>query len=155
MVWHHQATNHYLNQCWPRSVLPSLIARFMGPTWGPHGSCRPQMGPILAHEPFYMGYGVTRPQWVKHSQVAKIHSQGRHEYPLYIESIWWQLITSWDKEPGPWFNIKMSSYQYRESHCGDLHNGISYTGKMPSLYWIRAQGISGQDTDLAPTVNFI
>ena len=46
---------------------------------------------------------------------------------------------------GPWFNIKMS-YQYRKSHCGDktvarssyLHNGISYTGKMTSLYWIRA-----------------
>ena len=41
----------------------------------------------------------------------------------------------------------MSSYQYRKSHCGDktilwpsyLHNGISYTGKMTSLYWIRAQ----------------
>ena len=38
---------------------------------------------------------------------------------------------------------KMSSYQYRKSHCGDktlvrssyLHNGISYTGKMASLYW--------------------
>ena len=36
----------------------------------------------------------------------------------------------------------MSSYQYRKSHCGDktvvrssyLHNGISYTGKMSSLY---------------------
>ena len=48
--------------------------------------------------------------------------------------------------PGPWFNIKMSSYQYRKSHCGDktvvrssyLHNGISYTGKMSSLYWIGA-----------------
>ena len=45
--------------------------------------------------------------------------------------------------PGPWFNIKMSSYQYRKSHCGNktvvrssyLHNGISYTGKMTSLYW--------------------
>ena len=45
------------------------------------------------------------------------------------------------------FNIKMISYQYRKSHCGDktvvsssyLHNGISYTGKMASLYWIRAQ----------------
>ena len=24
------------------------IARFMGPTWGPSGSCRPQMGPMLA-----------------------------------------------------------------------------------------------------------
>ena len=40
----------------------------------------------------------------------------------------------------------MSSYQYRKSHCGDktilrpsyLHNGISYTGKMTSLYWIGA-----------------
>ena len=49
--------------------------------------------------------------------------------------------------PGPWFNIKMSSYQYRKCHCGDktvvrssyLHNGISYTGKMSSLYWIGAQ----------------
>ena len=48
---------------------------------------------------------------------------------------------------GPRFNKKMPSYQYRNSHCGDktvvrssyLHNGISYTGKMTSLYWIRAQ----------------
>ena len=42
--------------------------------------------------------------------------------------------------------IKMTSYQYRKSHCGDktivrssyLHNGISYIGKMSSLYWIGA-----------------
>ena len=54
------------------------------------------------------------------------------------------FILEWP--PGPWFNIKMSSYQYRESHCGDktilrpsyLHNGISYAGKMRSLYWIGA-----------------
>ena len=26
----------------------TLIARYMGPTWGPPGSCRPQMGPMLA-----------------------------------------------------------------------------------------------------------
>ena len=46
---------------------------------------------------------------------------------------------------GGWFNIKMPSYQFRKSHCGDktilwssyLHNGISYTGKMTFLYWIR------------------
>ena len=52
--------------------------------------------------------------------------------------------------PGPWFNIKMSSYKYRKSHCGDktilrpsyLHNGISYTGKKTSLYWIVAQWVS-------------
>ena len=49
--------------------------------------------------------------------------------------------------PGGWFNIKMPSYQYRITHCGDktilqpsyLHNVISYTGKMSSLYWIRTQ----------------
>ena len=48
--------------------------------------------------------------------------------------------------PGPRFNIKMPSYQYRKPHCGDktvirssyLQNGISYTGKTTSLYWIRA-----------------
>ena len=49
---------------------------------------------------------------------------------------------------GPWFNIKMSSYQYRKSHCGDktvarssyLHSGISYTGKMTTLCWISPPG---------------
>ena len=28
--------------------LHAQIAKFMGPTWGPSGTCRPQMGPILA-----------------------------------------------------------------------------------------------------------
>ena len=53
----------------------------------------------------------------------------------------------WPPYPGPRFNIKMTSYQYRKSHCRDktilrpsnLHNGISYTGKMTSLYWIGPQ----------------
>ena len=48
---------------------------------------------------------------------------------------------------GGWINKKMPSYQYRKSHCGDktilrpsyLHNGISYTVKMASLYWVGAQ----------------
>ena len=41
----------------------------------------------------------------------------------------------------------MPSNQYRKSHCGDktivrssyIHNGISYTAKTTSLYWIKAQ----------------
>ena len=48
--------------------------------------------------------------------------------------------------PGAWFSIKMPSYQYGEYHYEDktvvrssyLHNDICYTGKMTSLYWIRA-----------------
>ena len=31
----------------PLEITPQ-IAKFMGPTWGPPGSCRPQMGPMLA-----------------------------------------------------------------------------------------------------------
>ena len=31
------------------------IAKFMAPTWGPPETCRPQMGPMLSHEPCYQG----------------------------------------------------------------------------------------------------
>ena len=57
-----------------------------------------------------------------------------------------QNPTSWlGSNPGGRFNKEIPSYQYRNSHCGDktivrssyLHNGISYTGNMTSLYWIR------------------
>ena len=61
--------------------------------------------------------------------------------------------------PGPWFNTKVPSYQYRKSHYGDktilqpsyLHNATHYTGKTASLYWIRAQ-VSANDSQIAPTV---
>ena len=76
----------------------------MGPTWGPPGSCRPQTGPMLAHEPCYQGIlpfptkvmrwfkpnkwqatnwtqydqmliHVTRPQWVN---TLRPRQHGRH-----------------------------------------------------------------------------
>ena len=34
----------------------SQIARFMGPTWGPPGSCRTQMGPMLAPRTLLLGF---------------------------------------------------------------------------------------------------
>ena len=42
-----------LSPCWPRFT---QIAMFMGPTWGPPGSCRPQMGPMLAPWTLLSGY---------------------------------------------------------------------------------------------------
>ena len=66
---------------------------------------------------------------------------------VYINYIDTHLADKYGKdEPGPWFNIKISSYQYRKSNSGDktilrpsyLHNGISYTDETVSLYWIRA-----------------
>ena len=62
----------------------------------------------------------------------------------------WSRSATQIVSPGGWFNIKMSSYQYRKFHCGDkrnlrlfhLHNGISYTCiyLSISLYCIKAQG---------------
>ena len=46
------------------------IAKFMGPTWGPPGSCRPQMGPMLAPLTLLSWYtlpgaGITPGIWMK------------------------------------------------------------------------------------------
>ena len=57
----------------------------------------------------------------------------------------WMLIYMSFQSPGPRFNMQIPSWK---SHCGDktvvrssyLHNGISYTGKMASLYCILNHG---------------
>ena len=43
-------------------MLTSQIAKFMGPTWGPPGSCRPQMGPMLAPWILLSGIGQVIPR---------------------------------------------------------------------------------------------
>ena len=41
------------------SLLTTQIAKFIGPKWGPPGSCRPQMGPMLAPWTLLSGYYQT------------------------------------------------------------------------------------------------
>ena len=47
-------------QCWITCIqyIPfhTQIAKFIGPTWGPPGSCRPQMGPMLVPWTLLSGY---------------------------------------------------------------------------------------------------
>ena len=38
----------YILHAITRVRMVTQISRFMGPTWGPPGSCRPQMGPMVA-----------------------------------------------------------------------------------------------------------
>ena len=78
------------------------------------------------------------------------HHAGRMQTPIYFKLYYTyqlqQRLTGC-RRSGPRFNINMSSYQYRKSHCGDktversfyLHNGISYTGKTIYFYWVGAQ----------------
>ena len=52
-----------------------------------------------------------------------------------------RLESGFQRRPGPWFSIKMLSYQCRKSHCGDkmvirspyLDSGISYAGPGSNL----------------------
>ena len=75
--------------------------------------------------------------------MSKCHSMCKFIFSLYTMRMTSQLKEPIN-QPGLQFNIKISSYQYRKSHFGDetvgrsyyLYNGISYTGKMASLYWI-------------------
>ena len=79
----------------------------------------------------------------KISQMVLFHTLG---YSLVTLGKQW-LTCHPIQNPVGWFNIKMSSYQYRNPHCGDktilrptyINNGISYTGKTTSLNRMRAQ----------------
>ena len=97
-------------------------------------------------------YGLTARKYWAQSNVFRTY--GRVSRGLFLRVRRYGLLylrtVEYDQciiiKSGPWFNITMSSYQYRKSHCGDktilrpsyLHSGISYTGKTASLYWIRA-----------------
>ena len=53
------------------STQPTQIAKFMGPTWGPPGFCRPQMGPMLAPWTLLSGKCLTR---ICHPRLASCSS---------------------------------------------------------------------------------
>ena len=75
--------------CISASILDTSIAkraRFMGPTWGPPGSCRPQIGPCWPHEPCSLGrwsIGVS-PSWCQSTIETnmKLSSSGHLEENL-------------------------------------------------------------------------
>ena len=87
-----------------------------------------------------------------YDMILKLEITNQNNFENVVEKIevtWRNMpyMRTCEPEAGPWFNIKMPSYKYRKCHCGDktiirpsyLHNRISCTGKMASLYWIRSQ----------------
>ena len=99
----------------PHIVFPSLtppvhsqIAKFMGPTWGPPGSCRPQMRPMLA--PWTLLSGLLAHNISQHilqqneninSPVTKIHlkKEWQLQNPFWMRhastnEIWMQLFST-------------------------------------------------------------
>ena len=68
-------------------MIPIQIARFMGPTWGPTGSCRPQMGPMLAPWTLLSGYNFVWIQLFMHSQISIL------AYPISARNR--RTVTQW------------------------------------------------------------
>ena len=78
-----------------------------------------------------------------------------------LKWIWYNFISNFSCEVSIWFHGTWTLNQYKDvmlpvwkTHCGDkgilrlsyLHNGISYTGKTTSLYWIWAlDSITGEN----------
>ena len=73
--WHEQQSAAWINFCrksvvlpqkqWPNLQLCTQMARFMGPTWGPPGADRTQVGPMLAPCIFLSGYVCFQPSHLK------------------------------------------------------------------------------------------
>ena len=64
------------------------IARIMGPTWGPPGSCRPQVGPMYA--PWTLLSGFIWPPWsTNHFQEKFLCTYGYRtlEWDILIENL--------------------------------------------------------------------
>ena len=62
-------------------VVYSQITKFMGPTWGPPGSCRPQMGPMLAPWTLLAGF-VLKIRWGLRMGRRRGFFQGLYVYSL-------------------------------------------------------------------------
>ena len=60
-------------------------ARFVGPTWGPSGSCRPQVGPMLAPWTLLSGKPLTNHYWLAHHLILRFISWGE------LSSCLWRL----------------------------------------------------------------
>ena len=86
---------------WRHHVLPvtTQIARFVWPTWGPPGSCRPQVGPMLAPWTLLSGYHDVIPcahlRNVGHFLQALSNVSGGFPSREYVFTVmFWSLMTS-------------------------------------------------------------
>ena len=75
--------------CW---LTHTLIARFMGQTWDPPGSCRPQMGPMLAPWALLSGY-------MRHTASMSWNVGQMSTFIVYNEMGWFFVLASFSDNP--------------------------------------------------------
>ena len=124
--------------CHDVMILATQIAKFMGPTWGPPGSCRPQMGPMLA--PWTLLSGLLQIWSVISSPIEGANKQGEKNFLFDHCNLlnckrscgkdspnqhsWWKLIEIVSKTCLFYSPVKP------RSHCADLEAPISTIWKI-------------------------
>ena len=120
-VWHQRKNGVFSYWLKPCSVTifshkASQTAKFMGPTWGPPGPCRPQMGPMLA-------------PWTLLSSLYSI--QGSAISQLNVTK---HVLSQWQsKGSAKWENITMPVSIYHVCVRSKPKENITYV--MHSLSW--------------------
>ena len=83
-------------------------ARFLGPTWGPSGSCLPQMGPMLAPWTSLSGYACC---------LLTMHHNWNWPHFIDIKQFWWITLI---------MNILFQSFVYGIRHKLVSREAIPY-----------------------------
>ena len=108
----------------------SQIAKFMGPTWGPPGSCRPQMGPCWPHEPCYQGRFQRNSSLAGRSQIlSTLHRSSYKMYSmvnLHVLSLMTVGMGIFPSHAVYLFEICQTSRQYCYRDRLQMTNGIFY-----------------------------
>ena len=103
---------------WYIASLAAQIARFIGPTWGPHGSCRPHVGPMLA-------------QWTLLSVWTPFANDAMETSILFV----------W----GPWY---MRNEERKWPQCCRQHVQMHFIEcKLLNLIWISVLAVPNDATD--------
>ena len=83
--WNHDATAVRIGKTNLLEMrVPPLIARFMGPTWGPSGANRTQVGPMLA--PWTLLYGL------RLENPDRAYAENTSHWSAFSMTLWSQLI---------------------------------------------------------------
>ena len=107
----------------------SQITRFMGPTWGPPRSCRPQVGPILAPWTLLSGY------WFKKKLYAKqvINHNQNWQWPSSLTHIC--ITLTWSVNMSKWPNHILLTW-WTLSHHGPLLQGLAQPALNLGPAWV-------------------
>ena len=129
---------------------PTQIAKFMGSTWGPPGSCRPQMGPMLAPWTLLSGYGninVYLRCSLTHSMCLwSIDDEGAvNGFPGVVGAAAdtrWDLSVRHNSLPLGDVNLQTADCQVTQDYVINIHSKGHWLDIDPTLpRWIHVQSI--------------